>query len=110
MTAALASFRALSSLAFGSISGTYANLGTALTRPARAFKITNNTEGDIIYSTNGGTTDHDFLPAGSFVLWDVQSNINPQFDDKFVFPIGAQFAVKQVTAPVSGAVYLTVLQ
>ena len=59
--------------------------------------------------TDDATLDKIFVKSGSFKLWDVQANINPQFDDKYVLPVGTQFSVKQLTAPVSGDVYIELL-
>ena len=98
-------FEAIKTLAFGGISGAYASVGSPTTHPIRAFKISNNTQGDMYFTTNTAQ-DEMFVPAGSFTLYDLQSNINPQFDDKFVLAIGTQFSVKQITAPVAGSVYI----
>ena len=93
------------SLAFGSISGTYASVGAVFAFPVRLICITNGTAGDMMF-TDDTTKDKIFVKAGSFKLFDIQSNINPQFDDKYVLPVGTQISVKQVTAPVSGSVYV----
>ncbi len=107
---ARAFFEPLKSLAFGGISGTYAAVGTATTHMIRAFCITNNTQGDMIFSLDNTNADGDmFVAAGSYKLYDVQANINPQFDDKYVLEIGTQFYVKQSTAPVAGSVYVECL-
>lgn len=98
-------FEAIKTLAFGGISGVYASVGSPTTHAIRAFKISNNTMGDLYFTTNTAQ-DEMFVAAGSFTLYDLQSNINPQFDDKFVLEIGTQFSVKQISAPVSGAVYI----
>ena len=98
-------FESIKTLAFGGISAAYAAVGSATTNPIRVFCISNNTAGDMYFTTNL-SQDEMFLAAGSFRLYDIQSNINPQFDDKFVFPVGTQFYVKQITAPVSGDVYV----
>lgn len=105
---ARAFFDTIRTLGFAGISGTYAVVGSALTQNARGVCFTNNTEGDV-YFTDDNTTDKIFVAAGSFKLWDLQANINPQFDDKYVLPIGTQFYVKQIEAPVSGAVYIEVI-
>ena len=102
---ARADFDELRSLAFGGISGTYAVVGSATTKPVRCICFINDTQGSVIF-TNDNTVDKIFVKAGSFKLWDIQSNVNPQFDDKYVLPIGTQWYVKQLTAPVSGAVYI----
>lgn len=101
-------FDAIRTLDSGSISGSYANVGTALTVNARGVCFTNNTQGDMFF-TDDVTLDKIFVAAGSFKLWDLQANINPQFDDRYVLPIGTQFSVKQITAPVSGDVYIELI-
>lgn len=107
---ARAFFEPLRSLASGGISGTYAAVGSPTTHMIRAFCISNNTEGDMIFSTDNTLVAGElFVAAGSFKLFDVQSNINPQFDDKYVLEIGTQFYVKQSEAPVSGSVYIETL-
>lgn len=96
-------------LAFGSISGSYASVGSALSYPAVMVKISNNTEGDMYFTTD---TDEDqiFIASGSFALYDLQANMNPKKDDQFVLPVGTQFSVKQITSPTSGSVYIEVLR
>ena len=98
-------FEPIKTLAFGGISAAYASVGSPSTHPIRVFKITNNTEGDMMFTTNTAQ-DEMFIPASSFTLYDIQSNINPRTDDSFVLEVGTQFSVKQVTAPVSGSVYV----
>ena len=102
---AIAKLDELRTIAFGDISAAYAAVGSASEHLIRIFCITNNTEGDMLFTTNN-TRDELFVPAGCFKLIDVQSNMNAQFDDKYVLPIGTQFYVKQSTAPVSGDVYI----
>jgi len=102
---AIARFEPIRTLGFAGISGAYAYVGAAVDRPIRNFCISNNTEGDLYFTTNT-SQDEMFVPANTFRLYDVQSNINPNHDDKYVFPKGTRFSVKQITAPVSGAVYI----
>lgn len=104
----IAQFDTLRSLAFGGISGTYAPVGTPLTVKGRIIKFMNNTQGDVVFSTNG-STDMLFFPAGSFTLYDIQTNHRVTNESEFVIAIGTQFYVKQVTAPVSGAVYIEIV-
>lgn len=101
---AVARFDALRSLAFGSISGTYAALGTPLTQNWREFCIVNNTNGNMTISADG-TTDNFFVPANSFLLWDLSTN-SPSISvtDTFVLSIGTQFYVKGTAT--SGSIYL----
>jgi hypothetical protein len=97
----------LRSLAFGGISGTYASVGTALTFPPRIICLTNNTDGDMFFSTNA-STNMLFLAAGSFKLFDLNTN-RLGLQPTWAFRVGTQFSVKQSTAPSKGAVYIEIL-
>lgn len=100
-------FDTLRSLAFGSISASYAAVGSALTVNPRIMCITNKTAGDMIFSTDSSNSSGQlFLPAGTFKLFDLTTNLVPGHDDNFCIAVGTQFYVKQSTAPVSGAVYI----
>lgn len=92
-----------------SISGSYASVGSAFDYPIKVLHISNNTQGDMMF-TDDVTKDKIFVKSGSFVLYDIQSNINPQFDDKYVLEAGTQISVKQITAPVNGDVYVGALR
>jgi hypothetical protein len=105
MSQARVFFEPIKTLAFGGISAAYAPVGAATTHEVRVFKISNNTQGHMMFTTNT-SQDEMFLAAGSFTLYDLQSNINPKHDDKFVLKVGTQFSCKQITAPVSGSVYV----
>jgi hypothetical protein len=106
--ASRAYFDELRTLAFGGISGAYASVGSVLDQPVRIICFTNDTEGDMLF-TDDITKDKIFVKSQSFKLIDIQSNQNAQFDDKYVLPINTQFSVKQLTAPVSGSVYIECL-
>lgn len=107
MSAKKVYFDTLRSLAFGGISGSYAAVGPALTVNPRIMCITNKTQGDMIFSVDSGNADGQIIvPAGSFKLYDLTSNLVPGKDDGFVIAVGTQFYVKQVAAPVSGSVYI----
>lgn len=105
---AKARFDELRSLGFAGISGSYATLGAPLDVLARIITITNNTEGDLLLTTDI-SKDEFFIAAGSFKLYDIQTNMNLNKDDSFVVAKGTQFYVKQLTAPVSGSVYLEIV-
>ncbi len=102
---AKAFFEPLRSLAFGGISAVYADVGGPTENTVRVFKISNTTQGDMIFSVTPAQDDM-FVAAGSFTLYDVQSNMNPRLDDTYVLPKGTQFRVKEVSAPISGGVYI----
>ncbi len=107
MSAKKVYFDTLRSLAFGGISATYAAVGTPFTQEARMLCITNRTAGDMILSTDNTNADGQiFLAAGAVRLYNFTANLVPGKDDNFVIAKGTQFYVKQVTAPVSGAVYI----
>jgi hypothetical protein len=106
-------FDTLRSLAFGGISAAYAAVGSAVSVPTgnvRLICITNKTAGDMIFSVdNTNVSGQLFIPAGSFKLFDLTSNMVPGKDDGFFLAEGTIFYVKQVTAPTSGAVYIELL-
>ena len=107
---ARANLEELRSLAFGGISGTYAAVGTPAENPCRLICFTNNTEGDMIFSRDPLISAGEiFVAAGSFKLLDIQSNLNVNKEDRFVFDQGTQWYVKQLEAPVSGSVYIEML-
>jgi len=64
----------LRSLAFGSISGAYAGIGTALLNPARVLYIVNTTDVLLTFSFDG-VNDHFVIPSNSYLLFDVTSNM-----------------------------------
>lgn len=95
------------SLAFGSISGSYATVGTATTQPIRLITFVNATDGDMFFSDDG-IHNKLFLPAGTFKLLDLTTN-RFGLDPIWCFAVGTQFYVKQSSAPSRGAVYIECL-
>lgn len=98
-----AKFNALQSLGFASVSGNYAAVGSPITLPISIFRITNNTDGDMIFSTDG-LTDQMFVAAFTFVLYDIATNHG--LAQAFGLSGNIQFSVKQSTAPSKGSVYV----
>lgn len=97
----------LRTLAFGGISATYAAVGTASSHPTRLICFINNTQGDLIWSRDPTLAAGEiFTAASSYKLFDIQSNLNVNKEDSYVFRKGTQWYVKQVTAPISDSVYL----
>lgn len=97
---------AIRTIANGSITTSYTTLGAALTKNWRLFKITNNTDGDMLFSFDG-TTNNLFVPANSFSLYDLATNAaNVKDSDWFVMQIGTQFYIKYNTAPTTGDVWI----
>ncbi len=103
MSAQRAVIDAFRTLGFAGISASYANVGTAFTHLMRLICVTNNTDGDMIFSTDG-ITDQLFVAAGSFKLFDISTN--REANDQLYLPAGTQFLVRQSTAPTKGAVYV----
>lgn len=93
---------ALRSLAFGSISGTYAALGIPFAHTMRIVCISNNTNAELFISFDN-INDNLFIPAFGFKLFDMTTNRNDP-DQAFQFIIGTQVYVKG--SPSSGSVYL----
>ncbi len=95
---------AVRSLAFGSISGTYAGVGTPLTNPSRLIIFQNFTDGLLMVSFDG-ITDHLPVAADGFVLLDVTAN--KTVSQGFYIAEGTRFYVKQVSAPTTGSFYIS---
>ena len=99
-------FDAVRELPFGSISGTYAALGTPLAEHVRIFSINNSTDQEV-YISFDGINDHLRMASNSFKLFDFSSN--KVRDDGLFLAVGTQVYVKEVSASVtSGAVWLEV--
>lgn len=97
----------LRSKAFGSITNSFTTLGTPLQHTARIVRLINATDGDMFFSIDG-TNNQFFLPANSFVLYDLTTN-NERGGEKFVLEKGTQFYVKFSSAPSKSAVYLEII-
>lgn len=97
----------LKSLATGSISGSYAAVGSSFSEACRIVTIINATDGDMIFSLDG-STDHLFLPARTPQLFDWNAN-RDRLSNFWVMAPGTQIYVKQSTAPSSGSVYVECL-
>lgn len=72
--------------------GAYQAVSTPTTRPVRLIKFVNNSSVAVTISWDG-INDHDFIPAGSFALYDVSTN---KVYDTLAWYIrqGTQFYVK----------------
>ncbi len=85
---------------------TFQTLGAALTSPGVIVKITNASTIDIDISLDAGVTEHDFVPADGFILYDLRAN-HGRIED-FVFSTGTQVTIRGAIAG-TGNVYLTVI-
>jgi hypothetical protein len=103
MASIIVSVDGLRSLGSGSISGTYAAIGTPFAHPMRLLKIINTCNTDMVISFDG-INDNDYVPAGSFSLYDLTTN---QYSTAgWFFRINTQVYAKQTSAPGSGSVYV----
>lgn len=95
---------AYKSLAFSSITASFVAVGSAVSENWRAFRVLNTCDTDMIISLDG-TANNLYLPANSFVLWDISANADPEnVNDNLLIGINTQFYAKYVSAPSSGAV------
>lgn len=103
MASVIVSVDSYRSLAFGSISGTFAAVGSAFAHPMRLVKIVNTCDADMIISFDG-TSLNDYIPAESFALYDLCTN--EVENGGWFFRTGTQVYVKQASAPSSGSVFV----
>ena len=96
------------STAFGSVTNSYVALGTKFAHPMRIVKFVNTTDADILITFDPSESE-DILPAGSFVLYDLDSN-KEGANTQFVFAVGSQPYIKYASgAPTLGSVYCVCL-
>jgi len=94
------------SLAFGGISGVYAGIGTAMTRPIRMILLQNLTDQTVMISFDG-VEDHFPLAASGYIVLDITAN--KTIDTGFFLAEGQRFYVKDLGAAcTSESVYVTV--
>ncbi len=103
-------FRAdgIRSLAFGSISGTYANIGTFLDHTVRQIMVTNTTDQLLMFSFNptGTTPDHFVVPASTSMIIDITANKTEQ--PGWFIQKRTQMGVRDLgSAASSGTVYIS---
>lgn len=103
MPSQTAAFDVYRTLPSSSVTSSFTAVGTPFTHLLRAICITNNTNGDMIFSTDG-INNMLFVAANSFKLYDISSD--REVNTQFYLPAGTQFYVKESTAPSSGAVYV----
>lgn len=99
-------FDVLRFLTAGSLSPSYAALGTPLTSNWRLMKVTNTSNSDVFVSLDGVVANM-IVPAGGFTLYDFSTNEpgGMGVNDNMVVSIGTQFYVA-AGSPSSGGVYL----
>ncbi len=80
----------------------YTNLGVPMVNPIRIFKISNESDAAIFVSYDGGVTDHDHIPANSFILIDISSN--RVWNCQLALSAGVQVSIKGTG---TGTVYMS---
>lgn len=103
MSSQRAVFDTYRTIANGAISASFAAIGTPFTHLIRVFCITNNTDGDMIISTDG-INNKIFMAKNSYKIYDISSN--QEFNSPFYLPANTQFYVKQSTSPSTGDIYV----
>ena len=93
------------SVAFGDITDTYSNLGSALSNALIMIIFKNTTEVTLFISEDG-TNNHYELPSGNTEIYDFQTN--SRSDDILAKSVGMQFEVKYdgAIAPTQGKVIM----
>ena len=84
-------FEELRSVDASTLAGSYVSLGTPMEHPIRIFKISNDSNVGITVSYDGGTTDHEYLPAETFLL--IDASANRVWDCEFVLADGVQVSI-----------------
>lgn len=82
-------YQTMQSLPASGFSGSFQLIAT-LNAPAIIVKVVNNSNADVTISTDG-STDHDFVPGGSFFLYDIRTNHGRE--QQLAFKIGTKFYV-----------------
>lgn len=96
----------LRSLAAGSITSSYVQVGTSLVNACRIIRFVNATNGDVLV-TDDGINDKIYMPANSFVLLDCNTN-RLSNQSYWVMPSGTPFYIKRgpLATPSTGSFYI----
>lgn len=103
-------FDALREVAFGSITGTFAAVGSATTFPTRIIHVGNTTNTDLDVSIDGTNIDIR-LPPNSFALYDISATHGGVSISGLPSQISIYVRTKSgSSAPTSGYFYCTVVR
>jgi hypothetical protein len=97
---------ALRSVSYLLISTLYTNIGSPLSNAARIIQLQNTTDVNVFISWDG-VNDHQYLPAGSFVLLDVTANKSVSQQAWFVGARTQFYAKVDSGMPTQGSIFLT---
>lgn len=96
----------LRTLAFGSISGSYADIGPVTANAGYQVTVQNTTDQTIIVSKDDGVTDWQAVPTATSAIFDF--NHKTEDNQDVLVPVGSQFRVKDAgSATTSGSVYIS---
>ena len=90
------------------LTGSYQNLGTALSNPCYYAYIINDSNVDVYISTDA-STDEIRVPAGLGLPLTYLSRHNSLIQASVIFAKGAQLSIKQVTAAGTGFITVNIL-
>ncbi len=103
---AQALFDILRTIPFASITDAYLPAGGPLLHTLRCIKFTNETNGDIVVSTDG-VNDMIIMPAESFTVYDLSTNAPPiDTVDNLILARETQFYIKWLSEPSEGSFYI----
>jgi len=80
------------------ITGTYQNLGTALSNPAIKIEVFNTSDEDV-YISKDGTTNYLRIPGYGTLTLDESTLYFRGIDQEYYFSKGTQLKIKQVSNP-----------
>ena len=103
MASNIVRFDAWRTVAFGSITASYAKFGTVFGHTMRVVHFINNTDGDIAISFDG-VTDNIPVLADGFNLYDLTSDQDST--ESFRYEKGSQLWIRYITAPTTGNFYV----
>lgn len=106
MSSNIVRFDAVRSLAFGSITASYAVLGIPFAHAMRVLHFINNTDAAMMISFDG-TTDNAPILAQSFALYDLTSDQDE--NESFRYENGTQLYIKYLSAPTTGTFYVVAI-
>ena len=106
MASNIVRFDAVRSLAFGSITSSFIPLGIPLGHAMRVLHFINNTDGDMMISFDGTTSNAPVL-AESFSLYDLTSDQDS--NEMFRYQSGTQIYIEYISAPTKGTFYLVAI-
>jgi hypothetical protein len=103
MASNIVRFDPIRSIAFGSITNSYQNLGIAFGHAMRVLHFINNTDGVMMISFDG-INDNIVVVGNTFSLYDLTAQEDT--NEMFRYEKGSQLKIKYITAPTTGTFYV----